>query len=369
MDRLKYFLPVLAWWLLVQPVQAADPSVHLIGPAGQVRDGQILPVLVAIDSADRRFNAAEIYVQYPPAMLAVVAVAREQSIFSLWPEAPQWTKPAGQISMVGGQPGGLVSVGGTVATIYFRALASGPADLLVNAVTSALYLHDGHGTRQAVTASPLHFDLANDFVPGINIVSTTHPTPEYWSHGTTVHVGWVAEPNTEYSYAFATSPTTVPDDTPETTVGSVEYTNLADGVYYFTIKARAVQGLWSAITQRRFLIDQTPPEPFTLVSMSSRDVGGAALLRWVATDRTSGIAESVLTVGQKRIGLVTSPLTLRPDWRGQRLTVTVYDGAGNSRSASWVYPGQRMPSWSGYVAALALLLLLVGWFWRRRASR
>lgn len=320
-------------WPIETRAQTPSASIRLVVPAGLVRVGDIIPIQIQLDSAGLKINAAEVAVTFNPVHLEILFVGREQSMFTLWPELPAWSSRTGTVTMAGGRPGGIYAVNGSIATVYARALRAGRSALDFDLDVTAAYEHDGRGTRLPLSAEPVELQLGSDLIPVIQLVSTTHPTPEYWSYGTTAHVGWEVEPNTEYSYAFGTDPVLVPDDTPDSVVGSVEFTDLTDGVYVFAIKQRSIGGAWSTIIQRRFLIDQTPPNPFSLVLIRPSLTDRRTLVTWNTIDDTSGLAAFTLRVGRQRHGAVTSPLLVKPEWRGQVLEITATDAAGHDRVA------------------------------------
>lgn len=354
-----------------QVESTAGAKLRLLGPIGLVRSGEFFTVEVQLNSADQIINAAEIKLRYPTDRLELIYAGREQSIFTLWPEPPKGGE--GIVTMTGGRPGGLYALNATVATIYFRALLSGPATITVDSSATAAYVHDGRGTKLELLAEALQLEIASDLVPGIRLTSITHPTQEFWSHGTTVHVGWVVDPESEYSYAFGTDPVGLPDDTPEAVVGSIDYSELDDGIYYFTLKQRSADGPWSGITQRRFLIDATPPEISALTVVPGRWLGGPAQFTWFASDQTSGIALESAQIGPRQLASVRSPLTIGNDWYGKRITIRVTDAAGNTSEANLILPaGSRTwwPMW-GWIslAAIAITLVFLARRRRQRSSR
>jgi hypothetical protein len=375
MIRFAWILVCLSVCLPVRAGAAERPSVslRLIGPAGLIRSGEILTVELQLDSRGQRINAAEIGLRYPTDRLEVRYVGRENSIFSLWPTPPEWTDSPGLVTMSAGRPGGLYALNASVATVYFRVLQSGPVRLMLDPDRTAAYLNDGQGTRLPVDPADLDLEIASDLVPGITLVSITHPTPTYWSHGRTVHVGWTVDPDTEYSYRFDTDPTALPDDTPKSELGSIEYTNLSDGTYYFTIKQRQRGGPWSSVTQRRFLNDATPPDPFELKLLPASAVAGANVLAWSAVDTTSGVAGAVLQVDGETHTSAVSPVTAEPGWHGRVATVVVTDAAGNKTSASLHLPGSGLfPTLGWWLFGLGLgsAAAAAGWkFGHRRSPR
>ncbi len=337
-------------------VWAATPLLHLIGPVGILRTGETVAVEVLLDSAGQEINAAEIHLQFDSKALRVEKVAREQSAFTLWPEEPRWDNESGEVTLIGGRPNGLVAVDGSVATVYFATLRSGAVS--VSTQDSRMHLNDGEGTAVALGGKEFSLHIFDPLVEVIVLRSSTHPTAEQWSKTHAVEVAWDIVPGGLYSYVFSQDSQAVPDDVPETIVGKVRYADLRDGVYYFTIKAKVSNALaWSNVVQRRFLIDGTPPQPLELAE--ARPMSGIVLLTWQAVDAVSGVARSTLAVNGTDQGEVLSPLTLRPEWRGQKLTITVKDQAGNTTTGEWVFDQAQAASPGGWLWLVWLVPVLV----------
>ncbi|MBI2984856.1 MAG: hypothetical protein HYY50_04505 [Candidatus Kerfeldbacteria bacterium] len=362
---------VIGLWPPLVAAQAPRPEIQLVGPRGLVKLGQVFTVEVRLNSQGQSVNAADLFIAYPADSLEVLRVGREQSIFTLWPEEPQWTNPVGTMTLVAGRPGGIYAVDATVATLYFRARQSGHVVFMLDLDRSRVYRHDEAASPLSVGSAPLELDLASDFVTGIPLESTTHPDPRTWSTGQAVEVHWAVAAETEYSYVFDSDMTGVPDDVPESQIGQRSYPALADGVYYFSIKRRTSGGLWTDLTQRRFLLDSTPPTAFSLRLLDPDTVGQQAVLAWQVSDAMSGVEAQLLTVNRQPAGRVASPLRIRPEWQDQTITITAVDGAGNMRVASWL-PPRRGPAFFSvaiWITGLAAIMAAAGWFIVRVARR
>ena len=338
-------------------VRAESPHVDIIPPAGLIRADETIAVNLQVDSGGWQMNTAEISVRFPADRLQVDRIGREQSVLTIWPEEPAWDNVTGQLHLVGGRPGGLVAAPGIVATVYFRARQPGLAVLTVDPQASGIYLNDGQGSKMAVLAVSVQLSVADPLVVGIPLTSTTNLTPETWSRGGTIDVAWPVVTRSQYSLRLSADPRAVPDDTIAAELGHFRRDRLADGVYYFTIKRRGQDGQWSEVTQRRFLLDATPPEPFALQRPDPSRLGGANIISWSANDVTSGLARAVFHLAGVRDRAVNSPLRIDPQWRGRNVTVTVFDAAGNSRGAALNIPGAA--SWWGLISALAGLVIAV----------
>lgn len=353
-------------------VHAEAPTITLSGPAGLIHADDLIPVDVLASSGGLSINAAQVTVTYPPDQLRVEFIRREQSIFNLWPEVPAWDNQRGRLTLNGGRPGGLVTVQSRVATIYFRAARPGSVSLSIDPIESVLYLNDGAGTKVTVAAASIAIQLSDTLVPGIPLNVLTVPKPNTWSRQSDVTIGWDLETDMKYSYQFSADCQVLPDDQPETAVGQVNYSDLADGIYCFGIKSRHLSGPWSTVSQYRFLIDGTPPRPFGLHHPDPRTVGGANLLTWATSDDVSDIATTTLDVPGQTDRAVTSPLPIAHAWSGRLVTIIVTDAAGNKQSASWQVAGSKPLSmmiiwWAGAAGVLIIGGLVV--VWRRRSRR
>lgn len=337
MDWLKNFcimFVVLGLIASSHPAQAEEtavlPILQLVQPSGLLRAGDQIAVELRADSKGELINAMEALVHYPADMLRVVSIGREQSVLTLWTEEPHADEVTGTVGLSGGRPGGFFANDAAVATVYFEALRAGTALLRVDTDHTVFYLHDGLGTGRTVAPSTAEFVIADPLVPSVVLKSTTHATPQTWSQSGSVAVQWQPKPGAGYSYHFGTSIRELPDDRADNPIGEVRYGQLADGIYYFTIKERSADGTWSAVTQRRFLIDSTPPAPFTITRLDPASVGDAQLLAWSTTDATSGVHEFRLHVNGADRGAVTSPLPFQSSWTDKTVVIVAYDTAGNT---------------------------------------
>lgn len=377
MDRLKYSLLIalsvgLGCW--------ARPSQALVGqgitfqtPVATVRAGDTVLIDVILTNTSAAVNAVNLHLSYSKTLLHIDAISRERSALTLWPVAPIWNQQTGTIQATGGLPNGLYANQVRIFTIIATAEQAGTAKVSVDS-NSAEYLNDGLGTAVAIPLVVTSIEVSNEFVPAIAISSSSHPSDQQWSRNATVEVSWPIAENTQYSFAFSLDGAILPDDMVHVAAPQ-SYVNLPDGRYVFYIKSRPNGGSWSALSQRWFLIDQMPPEPFQLLHPDPSTVGGQQVLAWSALDRESGVVRAKLSVAgvhltAQQADQVTSPLRLDPRWAGHAISVTVMDGAGNSRTASWVMPGPGgiWNTWYLVIGAVFVVgvLVMVGFWLRRR---
>ncbi len=372
MDRLKLLaigvvIGGLAIW--TRPAMAATPTTRLVGPTGIIRSGDTIAVEVRIDSAGRLVNTIDLHVAYSPTYLQIIRVERQDRIWTLWPNSPSWDNHTGQLELSAGRPHGLVAIDASVATVLFRVMAAGLTSVIISQPASAVYLNDGLGTRVGATGAHLDVPIGDSLVPVIQLDPATTPVPDAWSANDRVKIVWPVESGTVYSYRWSNVVEDQPDDTPETNPGTFVQDQVDDGVYFFTIKSKLGDGLWSRVSQFRFLIDRQPPAAFEIFALPAYQTGGQATISWSTTDQTSGVAEYRVLINGHDRGSVTSPLVLDPEWSGTRLTIRALDGAGNERLAEFKVPGIRQ-SWAGAIAAGASLAIgISAWAIRRKSRR
>ncbi|MBI4778014.1 hypothetical protein HY792_03730, partial [Candidatus Desantisbacteria bacterium] len=103
---------------------------------------------------------------------------------------------------------------------------------------------------------------------------------------------------TGYSYLIDQNPSTIPDDSIEGTNTAYTYNvPLADGTYYFHVKAGDSAGNWSNASHYRIQVDTQPPDIPVIFSSSHPDqnkwytTNTPPSLTWtVSQDNVSGLA-------------------------------------------------------------------------------
>jgi hypothetical protein len=376
MDRLKYRW---GWWLglsltllICAPARAADPAVTLTGPTGVINVDQVVPVEIRLDSGGQKINAADLTFSYPVDHWQVEAIHQEQSIFTLWPVSPVWNNQTGRIQLIGGRPNGVTAQSAPVVTVYLSAIKPGSSSIELIAADSRMYLNDGFGTAVNLSPTKLELTAHDTLATGFKLSTTTTPVPGTWSNRAVVTINWVVATGDQYSFQWSTDPVLVPDDQPDPTTGQVSYDEVVDGRYFFTIKNRPAGGTWSTVSTFRFLIDRTPPQPFRITPLDPRAIGQREAISWTTSDVTSGLDHATVAVNGRVVEpAAKSPLTVRPDWRGKTIMVTVYDAAGNSSSARWAAAGTRHSWWliTGVGVMVVIIFVLLGWLIYRRRQQ
>ena len=92
--------------------------------------------------------------------------------------------------------------------------------------------------------------------------SSTHPVTGTWYANDSPAFAWSASAAAGiagYSYLIDRLPGTVPDETSDGTAAAVSYSGLADGVWYFHVRAEDGLGAWGQTATLAVRIDTTPP--------------------------------------------------------------------------------------------------------------
>ena len=148
-------------------------------------------------------------------------------------------------------------------------------------------------------ATTVHYRVRiDDTAPAAPVVSSsTHPEQSAWYPADDVTLSWSASDTSGidgYSWVLDQTAATTPDTVSEGTATTTSYADLADGVWYFHVRARNGSGLWSATTHYTVRIDDTAPTDLSVSSSTHPNQNtwypaDDVTLSWSATD-TSGIA-------------------------------------------------------------------------------
>jgi C1A family cysteine protease len=153
-----------------------------------------------------------------------------------------------------------------------------------------------------------------------SVTSPTDPDPARWYATRTVQVQWQASADaTQYSWSLDHSPVATTDTTAEGSVASASFTGVADGVWYFHVRAGGAAG-WGTAATVRMQVDATGPRT-TALSPSSLRRHAVSTLRFRVADTVSPTAR--VTIGV---------------YRGAKLVKTLAAGSratGKVQSLKW----------------------------------
>lgn len=145
------------FYFMKQPQTPA--SIHLEVPKS-ITTGQTFDVPLRV-STNVAINAAEFYFAFPPELLEVTTIDQGGSFYSLWiKDQPAFNNESGQLSFAGGLPKpGFTGKNGLVATVRFRAKASGNGQVTLDQAKSRVLANDGKGTKIEASFEPISFTI------------------------------------------------------------------------------------------------------------------------------------------------------------------------------------------------------------------
>jgi len=378
------------------------PSVTLassltISPsAGTFTVGSTFDVSIFLNTKDQLVNAVNVSLSFPTDKLQIVSPSVGQSIIGIWTTSPTYNNQLGTINFQGVMPRGINVSSGLVSRISFRVKSVGLA-MVRFLDNSKVLLHDGAGTDVLEQKVNGIFNLVLPPPAGPLVISETHPDQSLWYANPNISLRWAPNAKVEdYSYVLNENPIDVLDNISEGLKTSVIYKNVADGIYYFHIKAMNNDS-WGGNTDFAVRIDTTPPAEFPLeIIPTSRTIRKQPVVQFASTDTGSGISHYELRIiplkpekdlaDQPIFIEVQSPYIIAPplELGTYDIIVRAYDLAGNYRESVkrlkiisqifQIIPGQGLEirnvwliPWLWFWSGLALLFVLLGWgSWRVR---
>lgn len=388
---------MIAAGILGLPLAAFGSASLGISPAtGTILVNGSKTVSVAINTGDQAINSVQASITFPTDQLEVTSISKG-SILTLWTAEPSYSNSSGVVSFSGGVPSPGYQGHGTLLNITFKAKVSGSST--VSIIGGVILANDGRGTNvyggangatytisaaaantntPVKTTTPTEESEEEDVeIPTSTpvITSKTHPNTLEWYNDTNPHFDWEAESNvTQYSWVLDHEPETVPDDTIESSGNTTEFSDLADGIWYFHLKAGNSAG-WGNTAHYQIQVDATSPDALLLnLPDDYYTQDRQPELNFHSQDDLSGIAfYSILVDGKTLVeqmtpaaltGVILNELSL-----GKHLiTVQATDEAGNRTEAliqlnildEWPIAGFTLgKTFIKYPLALALLAIVV----------
>ncbi len=384
---------VLAVCFFIFQVSFAQAADILMAPAtGSYTVGQTFTVAVRVSPAGSSVNAVEAGLKFNPAVLSVVSVSKDGSIFSLWTTEPAFSNTAGTVTFGGGSPAPFTAQS-NLLNVTFRTLAVGSGSLTVS--NASVLAADGRGTDVYKNGSTGTYTVAVGTTPPPPTPTppTETPTPkpkptespaaeeaivfgdpprapevgsptfldqELWYKNTEGAFSWTLPFDVNVvAVELSTSSENQPDKNKDAVYDppidefKVNRENIFDGVQYLSIKYKNQVG-WGAVLNRKIQIDTTAPENFVIDVRAANSTTGFPQLNFEAIDKTSGIDYYEMTIADKEPFKVTPDeakigYLLRELEDGTyTIKVIAFDKAGNSRegtvavliTAGWIKPAE-----------------------------
>ncbi len=126
--------------------------------SGNYTAGSTFEAPIYIDTENNNINAINIKLRFDSSKLKVVKSSSGDSIFGIWIESPNYDNVKGTASLVGVIPNGIVTSSGLIATITFKALTTGHANVMLTDYSSA-NLNDGYGTEVKLIESGASYNF------------------------------------------------------------------------------------------------------------------------------------------------------------------------------------------------------------------
>jgi len=323
----------------------AHSEVSFSPRSGSFEEGSIFQVPILVNTKNRSINGIEVRINFDKDKLLVVNPTSGTSIIGVWVEPPKYDNTQGTASYVGVIPNGITTGAGLIGTITFKAKAPGKAVITV-APRSKVLLNDGLGTATILDFGRAEYTIFPKAPEGVQIYSETHPIQSSWYNNNTAVVSWLKDPGVSgFSFILDSKPNTIPDNTIDSEDVTQSFEALADGLWYFHVKA-IKNGVWGTPGHFLMRIDTTPPARFTpqvdylvaAVLATER-----TLVSFFTTDNLSGIDHYEVGVIDKSQPLTESPIFVQAESPFQvplpsngklQVIVRAVDRAGNVRDAS-----------------------------------
>lgn len=283
-----FFWGILFSFLLI-PALVSAASLTLEPAHGTFVVGSTFEVSIYLNTEGQSVNALDLSIQFPSAKLQMVSPATGNSIIGVWTSQPRFDNQAGTVRLQGGIPGGINVSKGLVATLTFRARGVGGAVVKFGADSKVL-ANDGRGTDILKQTQNGVYELGLPPPLGPNVASPTHSDQTKWYSNPTVVLNWVPDDQAEgYSYILNDLAIDSPDNISEGSKNSIAYRDLADGRYFFHLKALR-DGVWGGVTHFAIKIDTTPPAKFPIeIIPGTRTSRAQPVIQFQTTDNYSGV--------------------------------------------------------------------------------
>ena len=323
--------------------------------------GQEVAVDVIIDTEEIAINAAQATITFPAETLEVSKIDFLGSVFNFWVEEPFADNDAGIITFIGGTARGITGEDLKVATITFKSLGSGLANITPgDAVITA---SDGKGTNvlSSVEGTTLNVDVTtfvpeSEFDPSSVVAETVeqvtrtataatgfpaapsvmvplYPDPAKWyKHIEPVTVFWeIPDDVTKVAVEVDGKPNTEPSKAEEGLFTGKELGVFEEGETYIHVQFKNNIG-WGPVTHYRVAIDTVPPTPFIVEFEEPIGDDPTPTLFINSFDARSGIDKILISIDDSgALEFASTTITLPPQKPGvHTILVRVLDKARNN---------------------------------------
>ncbi len=371
-NRISSFKKILIISLissLLSPHLVLAGTLRLSPSSGSHNVGSTFSVDLVMDSTQPA-NTAGATLSFDPGIIRVTNVSDGNSLFSMWPEDPEYSNSAGTISFGGGMPGdSFTGTGGNIISITFRAQSEGTAEVSFDSgqliaagsdVTDSL--QGGSYTFTDTTPEPdpeptptptpdptPDPDPTDDSIRALAVSSPTHPDSDSWYSNDSPEFVWDLPADIDSVRIQISREERTPSIVYDPAIESRTVEDLDDGVWHFTIQA-GKDGSWGQIGRFTVRIDTTAPEPFDLrVDNEDDPTNPTPKMFFKTTDSVSGVAEYEIRLNDDLYDLIDGddldeyyrPSPIAPG--DYYLTVAAIDYAGNKTTDSTLFSIDPLP--------------------------
>ena len=356
-----YFLVVIfSFSFLIFPLVVRSATLYLLPQHQTVYQKDTFLVELRLDSENEEINTAELNLKVSSNLLEVLDFNKGGSIFNFWAVEPK--AKDNLISLTGGVPKGFKG-DGLILKINFLAKEIGKTEIDFKEDSKVL-LNDGEGTPANLTFLEGNYEIS-ERPEGLPLLSSsTHPDQNKWYKGNTLHLHWNLADGAEYSYLLSRDPLAEPDEIPDKPkgeliwMGDMEYPDLEDGIYYFSLRQKLPGENWSKKITFRAMIDTTPPEDFKPeIGRDPAIFEGKYFLSFATTDKTSGIDYYEVKEGKRDFKKAGSPYSLEDQSLQSTILVKAVDKAGNERISEIIPPAKLFFYWMALITIICLVII------------
>lgn len=302
--HILFILLFFVFFVLLPSFTNAKPSASLyfLPNSGSFNFSETISIRIIVDTGGQTINAIEDKISFSSDILKVVNISKEAGILKLWIQEPAYDNTTGIVTFGGGIPNPGFTGVGRIFMITFEAKDAGSA--WVKFDFAQVLANDGLGTNILASTGRADFTIKTRTTPepvsvvrppeapavSSKVSSSTHLDQNKWYAKSDVIFTWTFDKSiTNFSYILDRRPGTNPDEDKGLDT-STSYSDLADGVWYFHLKAKIKTG-WENPVHYRVQIDTIPPYIFEIVSTEDFPTfNPVPLFRFEAEDETSGIS-------------------------------------------------------------------------------
>ncbi len=346
---MSFSLPLHAETVTVNAMKLLPKvEVSLSPRSGSFVEGSTFEVPIIINTKNSSINGVEIVVNFDKNKLSIIKPSGGKSIIGIWVEPPKYDNERGMARYVGVIPDGITTKSGLIGTITFKALKTGNATVSIRS-DSKILLNDGMGTEAVADLGRANYEIITKAPDGVRIFSETHPVQDDWYNNNSPVVSWDRDTDVDgFSYVLDNKFSTIPDSVINSNDTSKGFTDLADGLWYFHVKAHkgGAKGEWGSTGHFLIRIDTAPPADFKPEAnylLAATILSQRTLVSFFTTDNLSGIDHYEVGIIDKSQPLTVSPVFIQTespfqvpvtDTSNLQVIVRAIDKAGNIRDES-----------------------------------